>query len=308
MFNPKIIIFLGTYNGQRYLAEQLDSICSQTHKNWELWVSDDGSEDNTCQILRDYQNRLGDSVLHIFAGPRKGFSANFLSLVCNKKSEGVYYAYSDQDDIWDPNKLQHAIDWLNPISKEIPSLYCTRTTLVNDCGNVIGYSPLFRKAPCFLNALVQNIGGGNTMVFNRKTINLLREAGENINVVAHDWWTYQIVTGANGVVFYDPYPTVHYRQHGSNLIGSNQGWFARLSRFSMLFKGRFKKWNDVNFHSLISISHLLTEENRLVLSKMMSAREAWLISRMIKIKRIGIYRQTFLGNIGLIVGVLFKKI
>ena len=76
----------------------------------------------------------------------------------------------------------------------------------------------------------------------------------------------------------------------------------------MLFTGRFKKWNDVNFHALLSIKHLLTEENRLVLKKMISARDDWLLPRLIKIKKLGIYRQTFLGNIGLTIAALIKKI
>ena len=193
MFHPKIAIFMSTYNGQAYLSGQLDSIGTQTYKNWELWVSDDGSIDNTLQILKDYQNRMGDNRFFIYAGPRKGFSANFLSLVCKKNSDADYYAYSDQDDIWAPDKLQQAINWLNTISKEIPALYCARTKLVNKHGKAIGSSPLFKKNPGFLNALVQNVAGGNTMVFNRAALNLLRTAGDKINVVAYDWWTYLLV-------------------------------------------------------------------------------------------------------------------
>ena len=308
MVKPKVVIFMGTYNGTRYLVEQLDSIFLQTYQNWQILVSDDGSDDNTCQILKDYQNRLGGNLFTIYTGPRKGFAANFLSLVCKQKTEGVYYAYSDQDDIWGPNKLQRAIDWLSTISNDIPALYCTRTVLVNNDRKNIGYSPLFKKYPGFLNALVQNIGGGNTMVFNAKALNLLREAGENINIVAHDWWTYMLVSGAGGVVFYDSDPSLHYRQHGNNLIGSNLGWPARFRRVFMLFTGRFQKWNDLNFYALLSIKHLLTEENRLVLEKMLLARNDWLIPRLIKIKKIGIYRQTFLGNIGLFIAALIKKI
>lgn len=63
MSHATVVILMSTYNGQRYLAEQLDSICAQTHKNWKLWVSDDGSSDNTCQILSDYQKRLGDRMV-----------------------------------------------------------------------------------------------------------------------------------------------------------------------------------------------------------------------------------------------------
>lgn len=307
MIHQKVVILMCTYNGQRYLSEQLESICAQNHKDWELWVSDDGSTDDTYQILQNFQNRFNDRVF-IYAGPRKGFSANFLSLVCKQNLTGTYYAYSDQDDIWQPNKLQQALDWLNTIPIEKPVLYCARTKIVNEQGDEVGLSPLFKRRPGFLNALIQNIGGGNTMVFNNATLNLLREAGEGINIVAHDWWTYMVVTGAGGEVFYDSRPTLDYRQHGNNLIGVNTGWLARCGRVSLLFKGRFKTWNNSNFKALESIQHRLTDENRQVLIDLGEARKCGLLSRMIRIGRIGIYRQTFLGNIGLTAAAFFNKI
>jgi glycosyltransferase involved in cell wall biosynthesis len=311
MLHPKVVIFMGTYNGERYLAEQLNSICSQTHKNWTLSVSDDGSNDNTRNILQDYQHRLGENMLFIKSGPCKGFSANFLSLVCQNNInniEGYYFAFSDQDDIWQPKKLQQAVKWLNTIPEEVPALYCARTRLINQDGTFIGRSPLFKKNPGFLNALIQSVGGGNTMVFNKTALNLLREAGENINIVAHDWWAYMVVSGAGGVVFYDPESTLLYRQHDKNLIGSNIGWRARLNRVLMLFNGRFKQWNEINFQALLSIKHLLTEENKAILMKIIAARNTGPISRMMTIQQLGLYRQTLLGNIGLKTAALFNKI
>ena len=308
MLHPKIVILMGTYNGERYLAEQLDSICAQTYTNWMICVSDDGSNDNTQHILQDYQRRLGDTRFLIQPGPAKGFSANFLSLVSNKNIEGAYYAYADQDDIWEPHKLEQAVTRLNTIPDDVPALYCARTRVINEDGQFIGYSPLFKKKPGFLNALIQNVGGGNTMVFNNTAFTLLQAASENISIVAHDWWTYMLVTGAGGVVFYDPNPTLNYRQHGKNLIGANIGWYARFSRVSMLFKGQLKKWNDINFQALLSVKHLLTEENSMVLMKLISARDAGVISKLTAIQQLGIYRQTLLGNIGLTTAVLFNKI
>lgn len=304
---PKVIILMATYNGERYLAEQLDSICAQTHKNWEIWVSDDGSSDSTLQILNDYQARLGENIIRIHEGPHKGFAANFLSLVCKKNLDATYYAYCDQDDIWLPNKLNQAIKWLNTVPEKTSGLYCARTKLINQHGDILGYSPLFTKMPGFRNALIQNIGGGNTMVFNNVTLNLLQEAGEQINISAHDWWTYQLVTGAGGVIFYDSNPTLDYRQHENNFIGGNVGWMARLTRISMLLKGRFKTWNNLNFNALLSVQHKLTPENNQVLMNIISARNKSCLIRMIDIKRSGIYRQTFLGNIGLMAAVLLNK-
>ncbi len=311
MLNPNVIILMATYNGQSYLAEQLDSICNQTHTHWEIWVSDDGSNDDTLTILKDYQTRLGTSVLRLFQGPRKGFCANFLSLICHAQlnhSEQTYYAFADQDDIWHPKKLQQAMSWLNTIPQTTPALYCGRTKLVNAAGQPIGLSPLFIKKPGFSNALIQSIGGGNTMVLNNASLNLLREAGEAINIVSHDWWAYMVVTGAGGEVFYDPTPMLDYRQHGNNQIGGNIGLSARIWRLKELFKGRFKTWNNLNFKALQSIEHVLTDENRQLLKNIITAREQSVIPRLVQLKKTGIYRQTFSGNLGLVVAALFKKI
>ena len=305
--NATVIILMATHNGQRYLAEQLDSICAQTHANWVLSVSDDGSNDETRQILSDYQCRLGDDKMIIHSGPCKGYSANFLSLVCRDEPKGAYYAYSDQDDIWEPNKLEKAIAWLATLPEKTPALYCGRSRLVNAQNRMVGYSPLFKKPTVFLNALIQNVAGGNTMVFNQSARNALRAAGKNIDIVAHDWWTYLVVTGTGGVVFYDPTPTIRYRQHQNNLIGSNISWCARFSRMGLLFKGRFQQWNDSNFQALGAIQHRLTDENRRVLSDLIIAKNSAMLSRIIKIKRTGVYRQTWLGNIGLMMAVFFKK-
>ena len=171
---PKVAILLCTYHGQHYLAEQLDSFAAQSHSNWEVWASDDGSKDDTHAILEAYQQKWPDGRLSIHFGPAEGFAANFLSLTCKASIDADYYAYSDQDDIWEPNKLARAVEWLNTLPENIPALYCSRTRLVDSNNNEIGVSPLFAKPPSFANALMQNIGGGNTMVFNNAARNLLR--------------------------------------------------------------------------------------------------------------------------------------
>lgn len=307
MYKPKVFVFLATYNGQDFLAVQLDSIVNQTFNHWELWVSDDGSSDNTLSILKQYQQTLGKDKLHIVSGPRKGYVVNFLSMVYNNAVDVDYYAFADQDDYWQPDKLQHAIDWLATIPSDKPAFYCSRTQLVDQDGNAIGYSPLFKRKPSFLNALVQNIAGGNTMVFNHAALKLMQSVKPDIDIVAHDWWVYLLVTGAGGEAYYDPVPRMHYRQHGGNLIGSNSNWKARQVRIQMMLQGRFKLWNDTNTKALNSVAYLLTEENRQLLSKFDSVRNSAFWYRIINTKFLGIHRQTFLGNLGLAVAAVFKK-
>lgn len=307
MLYPKVVILMCTYNGERYLVEQLESIALQTYPNWMLYVSDDGSSDGTLGILKQFQERFAARV-RICQGPQQGFSANFLSLVCNEAISGDYYAFSDQDDIWLPNKLARAVKYMEKAALDKPLLYCSRSVLVDEDGRQIALSAHFKKKPSFFNAIVQSLAGGNTMVLNHIALKRLRAAGLNIKIISHDWWAYLLVSGSGGEILYDAEPFIYYRQHHSNLIGGNRGYQACFSRLLWIFKGRFKTWINSNCTALLSVEHLLTPENRQLLHTFIAVRkQSSFISRLTGIKQLGIYRQTWLGNLGLIAAALLGK-
>lgn len=303
-----VAILLCTYNGGHYLREQLDSIATQKHSNWVVWASDDGSKDDTRAILESYRAKWGAEKLSVQSGPAKGFVANFLSLACKESIQADFYAFSDQDDVWELDKLSRAVAWLETVPPETPAIYCSRTRLVdaNDCE--IGLSPLFKKPPSFAHALMQNIGGGNTMVFNNAARNLLRVAGEDVKVITHDWWAYLIVIGCGGIVRYDPVPTLRYRQHGDNLVGSNIALAARLARIKLLWDGRFEVLNGQHIEALKRIESHLTPQSKATLKLFRDARARSLFPRIIGMLRAGVHRQTVLGNLGICFATLFKKI
>jgi len=303
---PLVAVLLCTRNGDRFLEEQMDSIYAQDHSNVTVWASDDGSEDDTNLILDRYRSLGEKDGFSIRSGPREGFVANFHSLIYCPDIQADYYAYADQDDIWEPDKLSYAIAALEDVPNDIPALYCSRTRVVDENGNDMDFSPLFEKPPSFANALVQNVGGGNTMVMNNAARELLRVACDSI-VVSHDWWAYILTTGAGGTVIYDSYPSVRYRQHDNNMVGHNSDWRARLVRLRWLLKGRFREWNNINTQALQQVRHLLTPENQSILDEFCTARKQWLIPRIWGVKRSGVYRQTLLGNLGLMTAVILKK-
>jgi glycosyltransferase involved in cell wall biosynthesis len=305
--SPLVAILLCTHNGARFLEEQLNSLRAQEHKNFNLWVSDDASEDDTNRILEQNQPLPGNIRFSLKKGPGKGFVKNFHSLICQPNILADYFAYADQDDIWQPDKLSRAIAMLERVPVGTPAIYCSRTRLIDESGGEIGFSPLFEKPTSFANALVQNVGGGNTMVMNSTARDLLCEAGD-IHVVSHDWWAYTLITGAGGTVIYDSYPSVGYRQHDDNMVGSNNDWPSRLFRLWWLLKGRFRTWNTINTKALQQVRHLLTPENQYILDEFSAARNRWLIPRIIGIVRSGTYRQTLMGNLGLMVAVVLKKL
>ena len=305
---PKVAVLMCTMQGQHFLAEQLNSIATQTHPRWAIWASDDGSDDHTHAILEYYQSHWGEDRISIHAGPAEGSTANFLSLTCRADIDADFFAYADQDDIWESDKLERAVDWLKTVPDGVPALYGSRTLLVDARNQHIGYSPLFDRAPDFRNALVQSIAGGNTMVFNRAARDLLRQAGENVEAVTHDWWAYMLVTSCGGQVHYDPYPTVRYRQHDANQFGSNVNPMAQLRRARLLLQGRFRGWVDANLRALQRVRHLMTPENQRVLDDFVQARQRRLPARLAGLRRVGIFRQTTLGNLGLTLAALINRL
>lgn len=305
---PRVAILLCTFNGQNHLHEQLESFDAQQHRNWQLWVSDDGSQDQTLSILQQYRSNSEHGRIKLQAGPQQGFVANFMSLTCQADIEADFYAYADQDDIWEPDKLKRALAYLQRVAPETPALYCTRTRVVDEAGKHTGFSPRFRKPPSFANALVQNVGGGNTMVFNRAARDLLLKVSPGASIVSQDWWAYIVVSGCGGQVFYDPYPSVRYRQHGGNLVGANSSWTARAVRMRMLWQGRFRHWVDLNLTALMRMQASLTPDNQTTLEHFRTARQARGWRGMAGVLGSGVYRQTALGTLSLLLAAACGKV
>ena len=306
---PLVAVLLCTYNGADFLDSQLESIAHQTHDGWKIWASDDGSTDGTLDLLARYAAPWGAARLAVLTGPRKGFVANFMSLVCNPEITAAYYAYADQDDVWEADKLARAVAWLETVPQDRPALYMSRTRLIDEEGRDLGLARMFTaKAPTFANAMVQSIGGGNTMVFNAAARTLLMAYSKDVAIVSHDWWTYMLVTGAGGIAFYDPYPSLGYRQHRRQLVGTNASWLARLWRALLVLGGRFKRWSAINVEGLQAFRPRLTPENRRIFDEFCAARTGSLPKRLLSLRRSGVHRQDFVDNIGLYVAVLFNRL
>lgn len=306
--DPKLAILLCTYNGEQFLAEQLESFAAQTHGNWFLLASDDNSSDATPDILRAFQGSCPPGQVELVQGPAEGFVQNFMSVTSKAEGRANYYAWADQDDIWHADKLERAVNWLNTLPADVPALYCARTLLVSADNQPLAPSMLFGKKTSFANALMQNIGGGNTMVFNQAACKILAQTSSSMPVVSHDWWAYIIITGVGGRVHYDREPCLRYRQHGQNLVGGNISWRARLIRCKLLFEGRFRQWNEINIRALLQHQQRLTEQNRITLQHLIQIRQLPLLQRLRLLKRSGLYRQTALGNLGLIFATIFGKL
>lgn len=307
MTENRAAILLGTYNGEKYLPEQLASYEAQTHDDWALYASDDGSTDGTLDILAAFKAKWGDRV-RVESGPRRGFARNFLSLVSRPRDGAAFYAFSDQDDVWDPGKLARAAAALRAAGMASPALYCARTRYIGPAGEPRGESAPFTMAPGFRHALVQNIASGNTMVLNAAALAAVAPTTPDLDAPFHDWWVYLVVTGAGGRVICDGEPAARYRQHRGNVLGENKSWRAMGARLRMFLDGTFRDWTARNLSGLERARDILTEENRAVLKDFQDARRGAFPSRLRALVRSGVRRRTFLESAALYAGAAFNRI
>ena len=302
-----VCILMTSYNGEKFIRQQLDSIFSQTFENWHLIISDDGSTDKTKEIILEYQKIWGEKI-QLRNGPQKGFAENFLSMACDENLIADFYAFCDQDDVWLPQKLEVSIKQINNscLNNE-PYLYCGRTVSVDVQLKAIGQSTLFKQPPSFTNALVQSIAGGNTMVFNRAS-KLLVETVGLVPTPSHDWWLYLLISGVGGKVFYDPNPLVLYRQHENSIVGENNSIFNKLKRFLKLVNGRFKAWTDSNIQCLERSENLLTQSANESLLFFIKNRQLSFLKKILNMKSFRYYRQSRFQNLILKIAFLMNKI
>lgn len=289
----EVTILLALYNGAHSLADQLQSYCDQNHSDWRLIASDDGSTDTGPQMVRDFAAASGGRPVSVIDGPCRGFGQNFLHLIRAAGPDTPYAALSDQDDVWLPDKIERGLEHLARVPPDVPALYGSRTWVCDRDLRRLCLSPLSRRPPDFRNALMQCIAGGNTMMLNRAALDLAQSAADEARqIVSHDWWLYQIVSGVGGQVIYDAQPTVLYRQHGGNLVGANVDFRSRMRRVRMLLRGRLRDWNAINLRALDASAHRLTKENQHLLQGFARLRAAPAGARFAGMRRLGLYRQS----------------
>lgn len=303
---------LAYFNGSKYISEQLQSIINQEIENvtFSIYISDDNSDKDFPSLEGlNFKSSNGVNIFYRKLKKNIGYEKNFLYSLNSIVPEYDFYCFSDQDDIWEINKIDKAISVLNDKKSTSSNLYCSRTTYFNqDCSLELGKSNPYSKKPSFKNALVQNMAGGNTMVFNRNAKNIICESIKNIFFASHDWWCYLIISGSGGEIYYDLESSIKYRQHKNNFIGSNSSLMNRIKRIRNLFHNKLKNLNELNLNSLNKKKYLLTNDNLLTLKTFSELRKKSLFKRFFLFYKSGIYSQKLIGNVGLFVALIFKKL
>lgn len=229
-----VLVLLSSYNGELYIKEQIDSVLCQTGVDISILIRDDGSKDNTVELIESLYGN--DSRLSVIKGQNAGSAGSFMDLIHKAAALDVrydYYAFCDQDDVWKEEKLHAAVEALGKQPQDKPAMYMGAYQMVDSTLNEI---PTYLISPR-LNlpaALATNTATGCTMVFNKSMLGVLASKNPQ-DIIMHDYWAYLVCLSVGGFVYYDETPHILYRQHGHNVIGGMEDsfmkkWSVRLAK------------------------------------------------------------------------------
>lgn len=209
---------MSCYNGEKYIAQQIESILNQDNVNINIYIRDDGSTDNTRNIIKKFSKSV-----FLLEGDNVGLNNSFASLIWDSNIKADFYAFSDQDDVWQSNKLITAINYL--VNVEGAGMYASNQRVVDE--NLKYIKPLygleendlpFPKYKNFSYFLIHNNYFGNTIVFNKEAMRVIREYRPYELIVQHDTWV-SIIIYMFGTIIFDRNMYSSYRQHDNNVVG-----------------------------------------------------------------------------------------
>ena len=220
----KVTVIMSSYNGEKYIKEQIESILNQDQEELVIYIRDDGSTDATVEILQEYINT---GRVFIDTGKNMGAKSSFIQAI-QDAPEADYYALSDQDDIWDLNKISVAIEKIKKIEDGVtPILYHSALNLADKDGNIYATTGSYNNIG-FLNGENRAITGC-TVVFNSVLMELLRMYIPK-SFSMHDAWIHNLCLAVDGKVIYDEEAHLRYRQHENNVVGGSKGLFEAIKR------------------------------------------------------------------------------
>lgn len=252
-----IEILLPVYNGEKYLAEQIDSILAQTNHDWVLKIRNDGSIDNSQNIINEYCRRYPTKIVEIKSPQENVGLINSLNILLETATDADYIMFSDQDDVWLPNKIQLSIDEIKKLEEKYinkPVMVCTDAICTDS--NLIIISPSFFKSQKFIpnivgdkyKMLALNQVQGCTIMINRSTYIKIYPLPSFMKI--HDMWV-GVICAHYGVAKYLPVQTLFYRQHASNTLGGQsinlKYYFSRIGSLWYLLQSRYKLFKILPF-------------------------------------------------------------
>lgn len=309
-----IAILLSTYNGVEFLTQQLDSLFAQVDTSFKIFVRDDGSQDSTLEVLQGYDVKLLPSNINL--GCKDSFST--LLKFATTNSDADYFMFCDQDDVWYPDKVEKTLAKMKSMEAEysdIPLLVHTDLEVVDESLETIApsmwqYEHLLPDKNTFSRLLIQNSVTGCSVMINRT----LAEKSLTIpsSAIMHDWWL-GLVASQFGKIGFIAEPTIKYRQHGKNTIGSKEFKVNPLRTILglvyslVLRKQDYLKDIQVNIDQARSFLELfsdeLDEKNKALLTDFISLEHKSFFQRRLVIYKHRLLKQGFLRNIALFIKI-----
>lgn len=305
-----ITILLASYNGERYIGEQIESILKQSYQDFVLYIQDDRSTDRTYEIICGYASAFPDKVKvsqnQVNTGNAK---FNFLNMMVDHEDE--YLMLCDQDDVWLPDKIEKTLICMQEAEKRYgihtPLLVYTDLKVADEQLNVLSESMMHRVAADFTKTslkdqLPQNTLTGCTALYNRALAERIREVPEF--TVMHDWWLMLIAAGLGHAVYFSE-STMLYRQHGDNSVGTrNMRSAGFLARFAMR-SDIIRKALDESYLQAESFYHCFGEELDQKDAELVKAyaglRTMSKPERILTLFHLGTWKQGILRQIGQII-------
>ena len=287
-------MLLSTYNGEKFLSVQLESLLAQQDIDLTIFIRDDGSSDTTPTILAQFAAQHKN--IHLRLEKNRGVIASFFDLITTVEYGFDYYALADQDDYWLPEKLISAVNKLEQQSKGQPLLYCSALEYVDQNLEHLGISNVNFK-PAFGNALVENIVTGCTAVFNAELRKLARDYQPK-QAVMHDWWLYLLAT-AFGQVIYDPISYIKYRQHGGNVIGATPSFMRLWRRRLMILLQAKPIVSTLQATEFYTCYQNMLSKDKLLLAKKFVDRKSDMSARWFIFYSALIYKQNGLDTVAM---------
>lgn len=306
----RVVVLLALHNGEKYLIEQMQSYCTQSLKPMLVLGSDDGSSDETKRLFMEFaSNDKSGIIWKLIDGPRRGVTENYLHLIRElEKIDFEYAALSDQDDIWLPNKIRNAVEIISD-GGDIPILFGSRSIIWKNQDGSISLSKNVKNPLSFGHSIVQNFSSGNTMVMNKRASLLAVEAANSKSIpIIHDWWLYQIISGAGGLVLWDKRPEILYRQHSENLIGSPNFVAKTIKSAKKIYNNYYLECFSVNMFCLLDNIHILTPEAIKILRAMDKKGKHNRLDAVLSMRRHGIHKKGFFENLLFLILVFSRRV
>lgn len=300
-----ITVLLATYNGEKFLSEQLDSLLGQKFQDFKILIRDDGSTDSTVDIIEEYAKKYPEKITVIKGTATGSACRNFFRLI--EAASDDYVVFCDQDDVWLPEKIEKTylkMKELEAENKGLPLLVHSDLSVVDEKLNVLSHSffsfqAISPERDKFNNLLMQNNVTGCTVMINREMLLLAKEAPTEC--VMHDWWL-GLLASAFGKSAYISEPLMLYRQHGKNQVGAKKATGITFIINKLKTRNNVRQ-NYLNLYSqaeafLSLYSHRLNQNDKETAEAVVSLRSASKLQKIKIIRKYDLRKNTFLRTVG----------